>query len=341
MPNYRSDGSTFDLAPPDPDWKGTGAIYRPDDVRDYHLEFLPQVAAALEVGLPPSFSVVEPGVMPFIYDQGPEGSCCPNSICGAKTIEDFADIGKWNHYDAHQIYAELGGTGPNGIAADPALRYVRDLGCRNIADSRRFKIGSYMFAPRNRGEWRQTLSAALVATGPCVVAMLLPSTFGWDSSGQMTSGYHQMCFTGYEGLADNDYAVFLNSWDITFGNRGFCRVRWGFLEGNNFQDKHVYGAKMVDVRDYVAPDPEPKPDPDPNGQPHIRKVKGTSQKVKVLGEWNSEAVLFVSGERVSAGADEGRFTYKPVAPLELGTAINFTVRNPGGLFDTKIFTPEE
>lgn len=249
------------LPDPHPDWRSTGAVFRLDDPRDFHLEFLPQVAAALP-NLPLSLMLVEPGGIPYVMDQNGKGACTVFSICTAKMIEDFSDIAVWNKYDGFQMYADLGGTGNNGISADPALRYTRDLGCRRIDDGRRFKIGSYMFAPRNRNDWRNTLAAALASTGPCVVAMLLPSSFSWESSGSPTSGYHQMCLTGYTGLGDDDYAVFLNSWSVNLGNRGFYRVKWGYLEdGGSFQSNYVYGYQMIDVKDWVAPDPIPLPMP--------------------------------------------------------------------------------
>lgn len=315
------------LAQPDPNWQGMGAVYREDDPRDNHLEFLPQVIEALP-NLPPSYMAVEPGTMPFIYDQDGEGACCPNSICGAKTVEEFADIGKWNHYDAHQMYTDLGGTGPNGIAADPALRYARDLGCRNMADDKRFKIGSYMFAPRNRNEWRNTLAAALVSTGPCVVALLVPTVFGWRSGDVKTSGYHQMALVGYEGLGDNDYAVFLNSWSAAWGNQGFCGIKWGYLEdGGDFQNKYVYGYKMVDVKDWVPPPPPPPP---PNVPPVIGGVTQKSRKKFIVTGvgFDPEAILYMDGNLTGFPEDNGRFAYRGRLNIGPHAAI---VTNPNGM----------
>lgn len=322
------------LPKPDPNkTKGMGALFRPDDPRDYHLELIPGIPEALAAGVPASYMTIQVADMPFIYDQNGYGACVAYSCCGAKSIEDFYDVKKWNNYDAYQLYTACGGTGPNGIFADDALDYMKNTGCLEPTTNSRWRISSYAFAPRYANEWRQTLAAALVASGPCVVAMLIPSQFGWDSNSVMTTGYHQMCLVGYEGLGDDDYAVFLNSWGNWWANKGFCRVKWGYLEGLNFQGKHVYGYKLIDATDYIPepdPDPTPIPIPDPNSTPVIMKVKfKRGKKLVVIGDkLHPDALLIVDGQQHDPRYNEGILVLRPLT-LAPGTH-NVIVVNPGG-----------
>lgn len=292
------------LTEPDPAWK-TGALFRVDDPRDQQLQFLPQVQEQRTAGLPPSFVSMPIEEIKTVYLQS-NPSCVTNSICGAKSIEDYLDVKSWNLYNAEQMYFDCGGDGQNGIYADRALGYTRDLGALETATGRRWKIGSYMFAPRNAGQWRETLAAALISTGPCVIATLLPSTFGWDSNEEMTSAYHQMCLIGYDSLEDDGYALMLNSWGKGHGRGGFVRLRWRYLEGNDFQSGHVYGYKMVDLTDWVPPDPEPKPippAPDPVKPPALLKAsyKQNGKKLVLVGDnFAQSAMVFVDGKRTLA-----------------------------------------
>lgn len=236
--------------------RATGAIFREPGIKDFRLERLPGVGEAM-ADLPVSFLVMPLDQIKIRYDQGPVPRCVASSECTAKAIEDFGDVGQWNQYDDIELYLASGGNGSTGISTDTALAYARDTGLLEPS-GRRWKIAAYAFAPQNANEWRQTLAAALVSSGPCVIATQLPSMFGWSSNEVLTGAYHQMCLVGYEGLRDDDYAVFLNSWGSRFGNNGFVRLKWGYLEGGNFQSNYTYGYKLVDVKDFVTPTP-PQP----------------------------------------------------------------------------------
>jgi hypothetical protein len=250
------------------------------------------VIAAVSDGLPSSFYVVPPAQIPYVYNQGQEGACVAYSICGAKSIEDFTDVGSWNRYDAEELYHACGGTGQNGISTDQALTRVRDVGCL-VDGGVRWPIASYLFAPESAGAWRETLAGALIATGPCVVATLLPQTFGWDSAGApVSSEYHQMVLLGYEGLGNSDNAVFLNSWGPLWGNRGFARLSWSYLEGGGFQNGYVYGYQMVDVKE-GAPVPPPPP-----GPIDFTATAGKTKPNGALQVWPDSPVTVVNGTRL-------------------------------------------
>lgn len=255
------------------DGYATGAIHRPPDSRDWQLLYLPEVVQRLSVGLPQQFYVTPMEEVPehVKLNQGPVPKCVASSSCIAKSVQEWFDLRRWQAYNDDELYRACGGTGSTGIYTDAALQYARDTGLLLADGSRRYKIASYMFAPKQYRLFRETLAAALIETGPCVIALQLPVAFGWNSGEglQGPQSYHQMELHGYEGLEDNDWAVFLNSWGSGFGQRGFVRVRWNSIETNgSFQGGYGYGYKLADfVDEGTQPDPQPDPDPQPQPEP--------------------------------------------------------------------------
>lgn len=245
-----------------PQQHGTGALFRFRGIKDFHLEHEPGVSAQLQTALPSPFNVLPLEKIEAKYDQGTLSACTCASEATAKSIQDFGDIGRWQIYDWLEAYHYLGGTGSNGLPTDATLAYCRDTGLLLVRSQSRWPIESYLFAPEVPGEWRRTLAAALVATGPCVIATLLPSSFGWDSNTEIpqSPGYHQMCLVGYDGLGDDDHAIFLNTWGSYMGRNGFYRLTWAYLEGNNFQNGYCYGYQMTDHHEAIVP-PDPTPTP--------------------------------------------------------------------------------
>ncbi len=253
----------------------TGALPRNPKMQDWRLEREPRVASQLAAGVPNSFLVLPLDQIPsnVKINQGAIPKCVASSSCIAKSIEDFQDERAWRVYNDQELYTSCGGNGSTGIYTDDALERLKNIGAL-AGSGKRSRIESYAFAPQTPGQFRQTLAAALVSTGPCVLASLLSSIFGWDSGENPTDNYHQQALIGYEGLGDDGWAIFLNSWGESFGNRGFTRLRWRYLEGGNFQNRLCYAYKLVDVREGVGPDPEPEPNPEP--KPGKVTVTGTA-----------------------------------------------------------------
>ena len=292
---------------PDPnalyDGHGTGCLFREPSPADYDLSRLPEVRAAVEAGLPVSFSLRQ--YSHGIYNQGALGACVDASSAGAKSYEEQIDQGQWLTFDWMESW-QSHGSAPAATAA--VLERIKTLGMLVQGTQRRYKIASYMFAPQTPGVWRETLSAALVVAGPCVVATLLPDDLGWNSNGPFNqSRYHQMVYMAYEGLGDNDWAVFQNSWGQGFGNEGFVRLKWSFLEGQNFQNRFVYGYRVEDYVDgHVIPPPPPPPPP-----PVVKRYFLTGE---MLGSF---APSVKSGDRLQT------------IGLDVGVLVN-TVRTEGG-----------
>lgn len=258
-------------------YKLTGAIKRKAKAQDWSMVNAPGVADELAGGVPPSFSCIDDNKIEVDYVQV-GSSCVPTSSSVVQSINDFKDGERWRMYDAQEMYRALGGTGSQGVPTDGVLARMKQIGLAEVGKPRRAKIAGYAFAPRVAGAWRQTIAAAMIASGPVVIATLLPVKFGWDSSGSLTSGYHQMAATRYEGLGDGDYVVFRNTWGRGGGRDGFYRLPWGMLESQNFQDNHVYGYQVIDLDDL---EPEPTPDPPVGVVSFNAKVKVKKQGKKL------------------------------------------------------------
>ena len=276
------------LAPVDPNWQATGALFRPPQPTDFRLELLEENILAREAGLPQSFLFMPMEQVPgqIKINQGSVPKCVASSTAIDKSLQEFKDIGQWQRYDDDEVYRAAGGNGSNGVDTQRVLDLTREPGLRVVGTERRYKIASYMFAPQSPRLFRETLCAAVMTTGPCVVATLLPQSFGWTSSGQKTNGYHQMELFGWEGLEDTGWAVFLNTWGESFGNRGFVRLPWGYLEeGGSFQGRYVYAYTIADFRDNDTIPPVPTPDPTPTPNP----------------DWEREIIRLVNQHRQSIG----------------------------------------
>lgn len=251
----------FMSLPPNPapyDSRGTGAQFLEPSPKDYRLEAVPEVKAVLDVGAPPSAELSQ--WIGGVYNQGALPSCVAHSTCGMKSIEDNIEHRSWFTYDAVGLYQANGGTGANGVDTRQVLQYALDTGCLNQGNGKRYKIGSYAFAPRSPGQFEETIKAAIAASRPCVVALLLPQNFGAESSGNPTQAYHQVVIYGY----DATWAYILNSWGPAWANGGRGKVRWDYLTQQNFLNGYNYAFAVVDALDEGSPSPQPEPQPSPD-----------------------------------------------------------------------------
>lgn len=258
---YASDPWIQSLAPPDPAWKGLGGselISRPSD---WPMILLPHVADALP-------KVFAPTTMaPFFrqaYDQGQTGACVAASSSGLSSIDGLIDQNRWQMFDWRKVYTDNGGTGQNGVDSRQVLEYLKNNGTPLLNGAGSVKVvGSYLFAPRVPGAFRQTLQAALTARQPFVVALLLPQNFGWDSGGAVTSGYHQV-----EGLGGDDtWCEIGNSWGDNWGQAGRGRIAWDYLEASNLQNGYCYAYTVSPIVLNPQPNPNPNPPPPPPPPP--------------------------------------------------------------------------
>lgn len=271
MPNPLSDDLQYiaTLLPFNDEGYGTGAVLLSPDSRDFDMARIPEVRIMLEVGTPPSYE----GMLAYIkgtYNQGQIPSCVAHSTAGMKSIEDMLEHSVWNTYDAPALYRDNGGTGQNGVDTRRVLQYAQDTGVLVLNGTARYRIGSYAFAPRVAGQFEETIKAAVAANMPCVLALLLPQNFGWDSSGGITQGYHQVVIAGYT----EQYVIILNSWGAGWGNGGLGRVPWAFIIQDNFQNGYAYAYTVIDGLDKdLQPPPVPDPAPRVFELSNIERVK--------------------------------------------------------------------
>jgi hypothetical protein len=151
-------------------------------------------------------------------------------------------------------------TGPvdQGRWPDDILRYCKDRGMPLSGAESRYKISVYAFASKaSPQEWEDSIKAAIVAGRPVPICYLLPSNYGAESSGEMTSGYHETLIVAFRPGA----FLMLNSWGQGWGRQGFGWVPIPFLLQAGWQNGHVIAHSGVfDERTAPTPDP-PTPNP--------------------------------------------------------------------------------
>lgn len=244
------------LPPPDPNWKGLGGVPLPDDPRDYSILLHPGVAEALAAGPPQAVDLS--AKVGGIYDQGAEGACVAYSTAGLCSLDEALAGNQWPWLDAENLYRRNGGQGSNGVDSRQVLQDVVDHGVNRRDGGAPVKEKSYLFVPKQTGVFKDTLMAALAAGKPCVLATLLPTNFGWSSSGTPTQGYHQLLVCG----GDDQWCIVCNSWGASWGNNGFGRLPWSYLDPTRW-DVFAYTVDPLGV----VPTPTPTPQPQPNPQP--------------------------------------------------------------------------
>lgn len=222
----------------------TGALRHEPDPRDYHLHRLPGVAAAAQAGYPEACDLLAD--IHGSYLQGALPACVVASLALVKSIEDQREHGTWDVYDWEEAFGRLGGGPGQPVPTLAALQFVQREGLRLYGGQRRYRIGSYAFAPRDTPElFVSTLKAAIYAGQPCVVALRLPEQLGWDSSGPATEAYHQMGYVGFDPYG----ALFKNTWGDDWGRHGCCRIPWDFLTADGFQGGDCYAYTVIDAID--------------------------------------------------------------------------------------------
>ncbi len=263
------------LQPPPDSFGGTGAVPLIPDERDYPATAHPEVRATLLAGVPGSADRSS-GVCE-ILNQGQTGSCVTHSTCHGIQLDNNLDRGICYHFNAMQLYGELGGTGQNGVDSRQTLQRCVDLGAP-LTTGGRVKIGSYFAVERVAGRFEEQIKAAVSTGQVAVIALLLPSTFGgrW-TPGAVTSGYHQVEIAGYNSAGGGSGGLFWgpNSWGSGWSSGshppGFYELSFDYCVASNFQNGYCY-AFFYDPFEVHTPNPDPGPGPGPGPGPTPKRI---------------------------------------------------------------------
>jgi hypothetical protein len=237
-------------SPPQPDFLFGLNGPRPPDPRDWSLAADPAVAEKLAVGFPEAADLTKHIKGPPL-NQGAVPSCVSHTMAHMQAIYQQMEEGVWRTFDAPRAHRETGAES-TGRWPDDLLRYCVTNGMPLVGSNERYKIQGYAFVAYD-GNWENTIKAAIAAEKAITLAMLLPSNFSYESSGAVTSGYHEVDLVGYRPGA----FLILNSWGSSWGRNGLGWVPIEFLKQNNWQQRYVLVHAPVDVRQ----DPNPPPPP--------------------------------------------------------------------------------
>lgn len=227
----------------------TGMKLRSPDSRDVPLAADPAVAEALVVGYPETFDNVKH--VRHIYNQGAIPSCVSHTTAGMQSVHQVIEEGVLRVFDAPAVHAATGNIN-EGRWPDQILRYCQETGMPLLGGGTRYRIQSYAFVAYD-AQWEATIKAAVSVGKVVCIALLLPSNFGWESSGQITQGYHEVYIIGYRPNA----FLIVNSWGENWGKNGMGWVPIEFLRQQNWQNRYVLVHSVVDVRDITPPPPPP------------------------------------------------------------------------------------
>jgi hypothetical protein len=149
---------------------GTGALWKPADPRDFDMRRLPGVRELLRVGYPAEHTENQQHVV-HTYHQGSTPACVWHTIAGLQTANEHKERrGEKIIFDAMGMHAA---TGPmdQGRWPQDMLKVAQDTGTKVAGATKRYRVGSYAFAPKSSPEiWVDTMKAALAAGHLCMIA---------------------------------------------------------------------------------------------------------------------------------------------------------------------------
>jgi hypothetical protein len=212
--------------------------YAPASPSPKQYVFDPKVYGAPEGYTLPSF-----GKTPIYYQQG--GTCVGNSIAGALTALQYVETGEVIPFNGEELNARATKEFLGPTSFTPVMDIIMKTG---------FKAGNGLYYPagyanvdyRNRAAMMEAISTPNQAV---VFATWLPD--GWDHNPtqyapafpENSGGLHAMYIVRYT----QDGVLAQNSWGRWFGDRGFIRLSWAYVE------KHFVEAMAItDKADVVG-----------------------------------------------------------------------------------------
>jgi|GEM_PF-2716827 len=301
---------------------GTGAIWQPDNPKNYLMGCMADVRAMLAAGYPDRDEHLTPH-MQYTYSQGASPSCVWHAISGQQTGNEHIERkGELLIFDAMGMHNQTGDPNQGRYTGD-MLKIAQDAGTKLANSSKRYKIGSYAFAPKGSPqEWESTIKAAIAAGHICGLALLLPTSFGWESSGGiLPNSYHEVMIVGYRP----DAFLIKNSWGDSWGQHGFGWVPISFLTQSNYQNGYVFANTILDaIDDDLAPSPpDPPHPPNPVSKRYVITATATGSGMDTLRQGTS---LVASGGGYTGNLGITNLTvYDDVTPPEPPTPGKLSV----------------
>jgi len=238
---------------------GTGMLWKPEDPKNYLMSRMADVQRQLLVGYPDRDETLTQH-MQYTYNQGASPSCVWHAISGQQTGNEHIERkGETLIFDAMGMHLATGPANEGRYTGD-MLKIAQDQGTKLANSSKKYKIGSYAFAPKDSPQnWEATIKAAIASGHICGLALLLPSNFGWESSGSIVpNSYHEVMIVGYRP----DAFLIKNSWGSGWGQNGFGWVPISFLTQSAYQNSYVFANTILDaIDDDLAPNPPDPPHP--------------------------------------------------------------------------------
>jgi uncharacterized protein YkwD len=270
----------------------TGALYRPPDPKNFPMGRMRDVQPRLGGNYPPNDERLKQHVV-HIYNQMSDPACVSAWLAGLSTGNEHKERrGETILFDFLKLHLA---TGPRNQGRWPQdlLKIAQHEGVPVANSAKRYRVGSYAFAPTNSPEaFTDTMKAALAAGHLCGIASRLWSGLGWETAGALLGWetYHQYGACGYR--ADPaPFGSFLcwNSWGKSFGREGFFWVPAHLLFIHNNHEGALIGSTVIDgIDDDLAPLPNPNP-PTPTPTP------------TPPNDFAREVIRLVNAHRVSIG----------------------------------------
>lgn len=175
--------------------------------------------ASPEIKIPEKCSYVK--FLPKVIDQGYDPICVPCSISTYVNWNINMQDGnneRDNKVKLYDIFASRTTEGDGGMSFKDGLRFMRHTGVKTAAGIQKIrryaKVGSV-----------DHLKNALVSNGPCLGALPV-----WNENDEFWRrektdsflGGHAISIVGY----DKDGFIIRNSWGTTFGEKGYCKLKY-------------------------------------------------------------------------------------------------------------------
>lgn len=194
-------------------------------------------------GAPAGYTLPSFGKTPIYFQQG--GTCVGNCIAGAMTALQYIETGEILPFNGEELNARATGEYLGPTSFTPVMDIIMKTGFK-ANNGLYYPLGYANIDYKNRAAMMEAISTPNQAV---IIATWLID--GWDrdpfhyapAAPENSGGLHAMYVVRYT----QDGIMCQNSWGKNFGDRGFIRLSWAYVE------KHFVEAMAItDKRDVVG-----------------------------------------------------------------------------------------